>query len=121
MEMHVVEPVKRLVLFAGSLVLLTSIACNVGTVVEATIRLSSMRTESREVDIETLPPQNNCDGSAQTNYEVRRSRSIKHEMHVSDEYEVNALGDVKILGTGVGLGGAVAKQVGRTYGVEETF
>jgi hypothetical protein len=75
-------------------------------------------TEVRASREETIR-QPNCGGKAEVENEVGRSRSVKYEIEVRHGLTVNANGEVGLAGTGVGLGAAVANELGLTYGVEE--
>jgi hypothetical protein len=87
---------------------------------QVTISLGQIVSEPVQVDREVYM-QNNCGGSETTDYEVSRSRIIAHELQLATGFEVNAKGEVSVLGTGVALGAAVSGQIGTTYGTSESM
>ncbi|MGB0386022.1 MAG: hypothetical protein ACPGWR_14545 [Ardenticatenaceae bacterium] len=109
---------KIQVVFFISIVALTMVACgNDDNDYEVHI-LDNLKPEVRVVQVETIP-QNNCGGTAEVENQVEKSRSIARTIEVGSEFELSAEGDVKVLGTGVGLGAAVATQLGYSYGSTE--
>lgn len=63
---------------------------------------------------------NNCGGTDDATYTVAKEREITHLLEVGSEFSVSADGAVKVFGTGIGLGTAVAAKVGATYGKRDT-
>lgn len=65
--------------------------------------------------------QNNCGGSAEVENDYEWTRTIDHSMKVEGEYSISAEGDVKLFGTGVGVGAEVAASLGYQYGTQEAI
>lgn len=63
---------------------------------------------------------NNCGGTDDATYTIAKEREISHQLEVASELSLSADGSVKVLGTGIGLGAAVASKVGATYGKRDT-
>lgn len=84
------------------------------------IDLGEISTVEKEVEQEVIL-QDNCGGTAQVANEIVRERVVSRELTTASKFEVSANGEIKILGTGVGLGAAVAAEVGVAYGTSESM
>jgi len=65
--------------------------------------------------------QPNCGGTLEVENVVERSRTIIHTVELEGGVEVNAQGEVGLLGTGVKVGAAIAARYGQSYGTEDTL
>lgn len=65
--------------------------------------------------------QPNCGGTLEVENVVERSRTIIHTVELGGGVEVNAQGEVGLLGTGVQVGAAIAAEYGQSYGTEDTL
>jgi len=65
--------------------------------------------------------QPNCNGTAEVENQIEKSRSIAHTLETSGEFTVNANGQIGFAGTDVELGATVAAKLGTTYGLTETI
>ena len=93
------------------------------------------KPEAPRVDIRVIPTgeplvrvvqtekivQPNCGGTLEVENVVERSRTIIHTVELGGGVEVNAQGEVSLLGTGVQVGAAIAAQYGQSYGTEDTL
>jgi hypothetical protein len=91
--------------------------------------------EAPQVDVRVIPSgeplvrvvqsekivQPNCGGTLEVENVVERSRTIIHTVELEGSVEVNAQGEVGLLGTGVKVGAAIAAQYGQSYGTEDTL
>ena len=84
------------------------------------IDLGELTSEEMEVDREIVK-QDNCKGTAELSYEVSGSRQVSFELSTGGQFEVNADGQIGLFGTDVGLGAAVAANVGVTYGTTQVI
>lgn len=65
--------------------------------------------------------QPNCNGTAEVENQIEKSRTIAHTLETSGEFTVNANGQIGFAGTDVELGATVAAKLGTTYGLTETI
>jgi hypothetical protein len=91
--------------------------------------------EAPQVDVRVIPGgeplvrivqtekivQPNCGGTLEVENVVERSRTIIHTVELGGGVEVNAQGEVGLLGTGVQVGAAIAAEYGQSYGTEDTL
>jgi hypothetical protein len=91
------------------------------------------QSESPWVDVRVIPGeeslvrvvqtekivQPNCGGTLEVENVVERSRTIIHTVELGGGVEVNAQGEVGLLGTGVQVGAAIAAQYGQAYSTED--
>jgi parallel beta-helix repeat protein len=98
-------------------------------------RVAEEQPESPWVDVKVIPSgeplvrvvqtekiaQPNCGGTLEVENVVQRSRTIIHTVELGGGVEVNARGEVGLLGTGVEVGAAIAAHYGQTYGTEDTL
>jgi len=98
-------------------------------------RVAEEQPESPWVDVRVIPSgeplvsvvqtekivQPNCGGTLEVENVVQRSRTIIHTVELGGGVEVNARGEVGLLGTGVQVGAAIAAQYGQSYGTEDTL
>jgi hypothetical protein len=84
------------------------------------IEIQITGTESKEIEVETIP-QLNCTGSAEVENLIQKSRTIEHTMEVQNGVSINANGQVGFAGTDVELGATVASQFGQSYGNSESI
>ena len=96
---------------------------------------SGQPTPAPHVDIRVIPTgeplvrvvqtekivQPNCGGTLEVENVVERSRTIGHTVELGGGVEVNAKGEVGLLGTGVQVGTAIAAQYRQSYGTEDTL
>jgi hypothetical protein len=119
--MHMPTPIELLlILLLPIILLLAGCTSEPPEISHATITFGEIVSEPLQVDHEVYR-QNNCGGSETTDYEVRRSRVIIHELELTSGFEVNAEGEVSVLGTGVALGAAVSGQIGASYGTADSM
>lgn len=84
------------------------------------IEIQITGSDAKELSRETIP-QNNCNGNAEVENSVERSRSVEHTIEVQNGVSVNANGQVGFAGTDIELGATVASQLGQSYGTAETL
>ena len=93
-------------------------ATSIDTSPQITINFAD--TEAVELVSETVS-QPNCDGTAEVENQVQKSRAIEHIIEASVGVSVNANGQIGFAGTDIELGLTVAEQLGTSYGTTETI
>lgn len=83
--------------------------------VVASVTLLNLQPQPEQTGIDKRAV-NNCGGTDDATYTISKEREITHLLEVNSEFSVDADGSVKVFGTGIGLGAAVATKVGATYG-----
>lgn len=103
---------------AGMPTATSSLSTPTDTNPEITIDFS--KTEAIELVSETVS-QPNCDGTAEVENQIQKSRAIEHIIEALVGVSVNANGQIGFAGTDVELGLTVAEQLGTSYGTTETI
>jgi hypothetical protein len=85
---------------------------------EPEIRIEFTGTEAVELVTETVA-QPNCEGTAEVENQIQKSRSIEHIIEAAVGVSVNVNGQVGFAGTDIELGATVAEELGTSYGTAE--
>ena len=86
----------------------------------AILEIQITDSESKELGTELIPKKN-CDGTAELENTIQKSRTIQYIIEVQNGMSVNANGQIGFAGTDVELGTTVANYFGQSYGTSESL